>query len=369
MSGLRQAKYGHGNCWVTKTSGIFGKFDRLLRETDKAMARIVYLATPWLPTGGHWLINCLLESGVKVSTYRCREKDWLVRDGRHYVGAYERFKSYIPAFSDNESFLFRDDVEVIWGHVFPYKHMLCNKVTVFTRDPRDALYLQYRREKDMVGAATYKDWLRWPFHESLLDAVDNWDIFHRLWLKHPSRFFCRYEDYKADARATFEQVLDHLGIEVAPERVEQALNRSSYERYLERQGRPLPAPGTQVMDFWRNREGEEECVAEIEKTAATVMRALGYELTVGKPAVAAPDIMPHMLLNPFFRDIAFGAPPGRVNAKGNLYIMKVIAFYRILQKKGLSETNEIYRECHTCRELLENMAAYIDNCKRVGIIR
>ena len=337
------------------------------------MARIVYLTSPWLPTGVSWLINCLMELGIKTSTYRRRDTDWELRGGRHVVAGYARFSDLFPAFADNESFTFRDDIEVVWGHVFPYAHLYRHPVILFARDPRDALFLEHGRER-CYHDFSYRDWLHWPFHESLLDAVDNWSLFHRLWAQHPNLAVYRYEDYCRNDARTLGRVLAFLGVTPDPERLERALWRSSYRRYAESRGRVYD-PEHRRHDLWRGRAeadpAEAEAQRDIEQACGPSMRRLGYvpaQVTEPEPE---PDPAAHMALNPFFVDVPWRGPrrgaAAQADPRTDPLVIKTLAFARVVGREGFNAARPAYVGHHTFRSLVKNLGSYLEHAARLGV--
>ncbi|MBU1247074.1 MAG: sulfotransferase domain-containing protein [Proteobacteria bacterium] len=328
--------------------------------------RTIYFTSPWMPCGSFWLANCLLELGIKVSTYRKRGRDWRFDGTRHHVAEFSRFATLLPAFQDNDSFLFRPDIEVVWGHIFPYSHLHRHKVLLFTRDPRDAMYYQYLRERPYLDLS-YQEWLHWPFHESLLDKMDNWRLYHRLWEQHNDLAVFRFEDYCRNSARTLQRVLDFIGISVEPASFEHALWRSSYERYCAQKGRPFD-PDKVRHDAWMRREGEEQAQLLIEQAAGTAMSRYRY-LAKRVPLLPEPDPSTHMALNPFFHDIPLLRSKPSEDPATNLYVRKTLAFCKVYETGAHANIFEKYRDLHTFRELDKNIGIYLHHARQVGLMK
>ncbi len=326
--------------------------------------RTIYFTSPWMPCGAFGIVNCLMEMGIKVSTYRHAHEDWSFDGKYHYPNTFNRFKAQFPAFADNERFEFRDDIHVIWGHIFPYDHLYRHKVFMYTRDPRDALFHQYSWEKRMADI-NYADWLRWPFHETLLDNIDSWLLYHRLWRQHPHLAAFRYEDTCKSPRKMIGRLLDYLGVEVEEERIEKALWSSSYERYCQMKDRPFD-PEEKRYDKWRDRENEEQEQIAIEQAAGSIMKLYRY-MPVHEQKVQEVDPFPHMALNPFFKDIPYYGSQNPDDVATNPYLQKIFAFMRFIKQNPESLPQHVTKR-QTWEELNNNFAGYQLNAVNVGLL-
>lgn len=325
--------------------------------------RIIYMTSPWMPCGVFGLCNCLMEMGIKVSTYRRFHEDWTFDGKYHYPNAFKRFKVQIPAFHDNERFEFRDDVHIVWGHVFPYDHIYRHKAFMFTRDPRDALFHQYSWEREM-REIEYKDWLSWPFHETLLDNIDSWLLYHRIWQQHPNFAAFRYEDKCKNGRKMINRLLDYIGVEIQEEVIEQALWKSSYQRYCEMKQRPFD-PEKKRYDLWRDRDDIEEQKA-IERAAGNIMKLYRF-MPAHAQEVQEVDPFPHMALNPFFSDIPYYGEKNPIDIHKNPYVLKIFSFMRFIEKNPQCLPAHT-RKRHTWGELIDNFDGYQFNAMNVGLI-
>lgn len=324
--------------------------------------RIIYFTSPWLPCASFSIVNSLLEMGIKVSSYRHLHNDWIFDGKRHHVDAFKRFHQ-IPAFNERTTFEFRDDIHVIWGHVFPYTHLYRNKVFMITRDPRDALHHMYQWEKDSYNIS-YADWLRWPFHETLLDNIETWTLYHRLWEQHPELAVFRYEDNCKNSRKLMQRILDYIDVDIDEETMDRALWLSSYERHCQINDRPFNADKKR-FDGWKEREGEAFEQKAIEHVAGDVMKRYRY-MPVHNQQVQNVDPFPHMTLNPFFKDIPYYGEQNPVDVDTNPYLLKTFAFMRFIEKNP-QHLPEPIRQRITWNELLDHYAGYLRNAMSVGL--
>lgn len=325
--------------------------------------RIIYFTSPYMPCGAFSLVNCLLEMGIKVSTYYRFHEDWIFDGKYHYANAFSRFVSQIPAFTDNERYEFRDDVHVVWGHLLPHNHMYRNKVFMLTRDPRDGLPHEYLWEKK-DWEISYMEWLGWPHHETLLRNIDYWVLFHRLWQQHPDLATFRFEDKCKNNKRLMKRVLDFINVEVDEEVMEKALWRSSYKRYCEMKGRTYD-PDKKRYDLWRAKDDTLEQQA-IEQAAGNIMQHYRY-MPVHGMEVQEVDPFPHMALNPYFEDIPYHGSKEPVDVDVNPYLVNTLAFMRFIAKHPTYPPRHV-TDTHMWDTLLSNLEIYRRNAMSIGLI-
>lgn len=251
-------------------------------------SRRIYLPSPREPSGATWLINCLLELGIRTFRYSPlgmwhREKD------RWVLSAHERLlRKWLPALSDHQSFEFREDIEVQWMHEWRSARHADAQILYFVRDPRDALYSRYKREAPQLGFAEFA---AFPDVHTLLDKVVNWKLFNEAWLSHPRLTVVRFEDYKVDAEATLEKVLDAMGLQYGAADIARAVQRSTYERAAEaeRAYRAEHPEDNQIINRsgkpmeWQSGAVDGKVVSRIESLCGDVLRRLGYPFPAAAP--------------------------------------------------------------------------------------
>ena len=253
-------------------------------------SRTVYLPSPREPSGATWLINCLLELGVRTFRYSPGGM-WRHDRGRWLLNSHERLLcKWLPALSDHESFDFRDDVEVQWMHEWRSEKYVDSQIIYFVRDPRDALYSRYRREAPQLSFAEFA---AFPDARTLLDKIVNWKLFNEGWLSHPRLTVVRFEDYKADAARTLRLVLDAMGLQYGPADIVRAVRNSTYDRAAaaERAYRAEHPEDTQIINRsglpmeWQTGRIDRDVVARIESLCAGLLERLGYSSPAAKHQV------------------------------------------------------------------------------------
>lgn len=195
-----------------------------------------------LPCGTSWLASTLLECECPVWN------PWNVDmslEWRHLGGtAYEYFypgnpwSRVLPGLVTGREFNFRTSVVPRFSHATPGQWQPANRLLIFTRDPRDALYSAWRRSRRLrPDIAAHVDWLQhidpnWgvPRSAAYLLHLATWK--HYAELTHTPYLIIRFEDVKANARAEFRRLQDFLPHElnVLPEpQIERALSMSTYD--------------------------------------------------------------------------------------------------------------------------------------------
>lgn len=198
----------------------------------------IEVASPELPCGAAWLANCLLELGVPAW------KHWGCDDGAHwaqcadgahrYVGGDNGWSRVLPALRDGRTFRFRADACARVHHVWPDVYPPAARRALFVRDPCDALYSDWRRRLalgEQPGA--FPAYCRSRYYHYPVSRLDYLRLFLRTWRREAERaevHVVRFEDYRADARATLGAILVRLGIDATPAQLAHAVEESSVER-------------------------------------------------------------------------------------------------------------------------------------------
>jgi hypothetical protein len=256
--------------------------------------RKIYLVSPREPSGATWLINCLLELGIK--TYRYSPQGmWRQEGGQWVLNPHERIlRKWLPALTDHASFQFREDVEVQWTHEWFGDTHAESEVLYFVRDPRDALYSRYKREAPDLS---YREFVAFPDVRTLLDKVSNWWLFNRIWLTHPKLRVFRFEDYKTDAQHTLTSVLESLGLASDATSVSRSVEASTFERaaIAERAYRLEHPEDDQIINRagssmgWQNAERDHTVSKRIEAVCEDLLTHFRYPLGDEQPRRIALD--------------------------------------------------------------------------------
>lgn len=213
-----------------------------------APCRRPILASPG-SSGLTWLTNALIEAGVRAENAlplffaKCCNMDGnieLYENITAETGVGEQF--FYPALFWKQHFLFRNDIVVTTGHrLYPQEAVAGRDLLLMMRDPRDMIwsaYHIYRKDGEDFAAFAAR-------------RVRYWNAWVDLHLGYGERTgVVWFEDYKRDARKTFEAALRFLAVEIDAAAVIAALERSDFTQaalteraYRRRYGNaPLPAP-------------------------------------------------------------------------------------------------------------------------------
>lgn len=188
----------------------------------------LYLISPREPSGATWLINCLLELGIKTYRETLGEMWEPSRQGGYTLNPVEEhLKKWLPILSSRETFHFREDIEVEWAHHWPTVRHQAHRIIYFVRDPRDALLSRYRRESPEMA---FGEFLDFPDPYTLRNKIDTWCLFNEVWLQQPNLKFFRFEDYKRNASQTLENILRYVGVRAEGHEFLSALENSAFEK-------------------------------------------------------------------------------------------------------------------------------------------
>ena len=223
--------------------------------------------------------------------------------------------------STKSHFNFRTDFEVQFGHVWPTGWQRGQKIIFFVRDPYESLLSRWRRDANKIS---FGDYLRIPDHTTLLDKVDNWNLFCEAWLKQKPRVdwhMVKFEDYRSNAEETLREVIKFLDIEFSDEEIADALSQSGFEvaKRAENEYQPSTPPWLAVCDdvfhAYSNRKtnGGPKSQSDLDQTlherdfifkrTANVCRVLGYPVSGISPA---PSYLPQKAMLSFYRHLDIG---------------------------------------------------------------
>ena len=182
------------------------------------------------------------------------------------------------------------------------------KVIYIARDPRDvavSLYHYSRKRRDIPDGYPMDEFVARYVRGEFFDFCGTWQQHVASWLytlPNQQMLWLRYEDMLDDAEGALRRIARFMGIELTPEKVAEAIRRSSYEsmREMER-GR------TQQIRMTKNTRGDipfirnaakgswrtvlsREAVLRIENTWGAAMNRLGYPVELGIPAAIAEEL-------------------------------------------------------------------------------
>lgn len=279
----------------------------------QATAQIV---SPPLPTGVSWLVNCLLELGIRAQGYGAHWQDGPDGSGLLPAQAREQLLWTLPVLHRQGRFDFAEPLTVVCEHLLGCAQFPARKTILFVRDLRDTLYSHFQRklfnsrELEMPGLksrrfsdseADFRAYLRqaeiWPLHFGYLfdlPPADTLACFYLFWLAQvPAEqlLVLRFEDCKRDAAGQLRRVLDFLGLERDSAACAQAIANSDFSHFqaINRTMRERTGSGILISRAGRVAEWKQtfspEALACLQGPAAEALQALGYEPS---PAGAMP---------------------------------------------------------------------------------
>lgn len=197
----------------------------------------VDIVSPELPCGASWIGNVLLELGVPIwDPWGADTRGEWQHDGARrfrYQRADEGWRRLLPALQHGREFAFRDHPVPRLGHHWPGQYAALPALLV-VRDPRDALYSAWRRERalgalpaDMPFAqfvdAPFRTWpVSWAAYLSLHTA--RW----QTQLTRSGGLILRFEAFKRDPLTQARRVLAMLKLDVDDSELARALRASDH---------------------------------------------------------------------------------------------------------------------------------------------
>ena len=201
------------------------------------------IVSPPMPCGVAWLINVLLELGVKTTHHgkEYHNNHWTTDDGvncKITPKAKDHLLWHLPVLSKQDYFEFVPGKEIRWEHRLDFAVDHHRPTILFTRDGRDAVYSQYRRHH--ANNMTFEEELctkwSWPWHFpemfSLPDA-ETWGLFNLFWLemgKIVPIYLVRFEDVKSNPVSVIKGVLSFIGVSRSDQEILRAIESSSFEK-------------------------------------------------------------------------------------------------------------------------------------------
>lgn len=196
------------------------------------------VVSPELPCGSAWLGNCFLELGISLwkpwgldtSTKWERLGSFRYR----YVQGPSPLQQTLPALVTGREFIFRPHPVPRFSHQWP---LICpnqKKIVFLVRDPRDALYSEWRRQQfngRLSQNMSFLEFLTSRYYHYPFSFRDYLLLFLRLWksvLGREKHLVVRFEDYKADANATLRRVIKFLRLKVPASEIQRATELSDF---------------------------------------------------------------------------------------------------------------------------------------------
>lgn len=293
----------------------------------------IFLPSFAAASGVCWLVNCLLELGV-MCFIEHQDDMWHRKNVEENTNAFPRDKNHrndwalkpagywlqahLPIFARKKEFSFIPGITAQWDHVYPKDRDQYDKVILFVRDPRDSLYSIYRR-------GSYQDWSYTEFCEmaqpidchgrsyNYLPRLDDWVLFHLIWLERKDIHITRFEDYKKDAVTTLQAALDYLGLHFSDMQIKLAVERSSHEKAREAEDRYYADnPGipfnhrvnraSKINDYLSHADAA-AMADRIYTASAGLLNRMGYSFDEAPPPPAIEDFLHRLHRNDWFASL------------------------------------------------------------------
>lgn len=188
------------------------------------------------PGGVTYFVNVLLELGFHV--YNAPFGPWFDRANDRIFANSKQIERTIavPYFLADPIRPPTRDIDIAWSHQWATPSYAGIRAIVGIRDPRQALFSQWRRANKFGRfAGDYRDFLSTPYYYLGFSPIDEWVLWHALWLNRPSGgdFVLRFERAKSDPVAAFRSLLAWMEQTAGDDAIREAAARSSFERARE----------------------------------------------------------------------------------------------------------------------------------------
>lgn len=255
------------------------------------MARDFYLVSSPFSNGVAWLVNVLMELGIRCDHSSFGEAHWDAADkGDALSGqAYDLLRWHLPVVYRKSHFRFDASIRIIWEHRLDFAKEL-KPTILYVRDPRDAIYSYYRREYSQAPFPEYlKSAETYPSHFPCcfrLPPADTWAYFYMYWMmmqEFTDLIAVKFEDMRRSPVEEVKRVLEFMGVSRSEEEIREALEYSTFERAKEGMKKAEAETGkvrltarAGKVEEWREVFTPEalECFSG---PAARAMKAFGYE--------------------------------------------------------------------------------------------
>jgi hypothetical protein len=208
----------------------------------EACAYTVDVVSPQFPCGAAWLANALLELQVPLPHLWGFETaaEWQdVGDGvSRYAAMHGPWRQTLASLWPGREFHFVQGVRPRFTHAFPWQLAPNQRTVWMVRDPRDALYSEWRRHQRNEGlspAIDLPEFLRSPFLGGPVSVVDMLWLHLRAWQAVAQAcpeqvLVLRFEDWKKRPVESLATVVRWIGVDACTEALQQACAASDVSR-------------------------------------------------------------------------------------------------------------------------------------------
>lgn len=184
----------------------------------------VDVVSPQFPCGAAWLANALIEMGVHLRDLwgYDTEAEWCVEpDGRHrYVATHLPWRQTLASLQVGRNYAFGEQVRPRFSHLFPWQFEPSAKLVYMVRDPRDALYSEWRRHQTNEGLGAdvgFEEFVRRPFFGCPASFADMLWLHLHCWAAMRDHLgsrmlVVRFEDWKRDPETALAAIARWMGV-------------------------------------------------------------------------------------------------------------------------------------------------------------
>ena len=223
----------------------------------------VDIVSPQFPCGAAWLANALLELGLALPELWGFDtaREWQQVDATHwrYVADDRPWAQTLASPRPGRIFERTGTPRLRFTHAFPWQIECAPRRILFVRDPRDALYSEWRRHLRNEGLAAdtgLLEFARSGFWGGPASFVDLLWLHLQAWLNRDPRgtqtLVLRFEDSKRSPQACIRRVLDWLGLTRSDAQIDAAIEASRVERLQRVEAERGAGAGSRVF----NRAGQ-----------------------------------------------------------------------------------------------------------------
>lgn len=202
------------------------------------------IVSPQFPCGAAWLANAMLELNVPLHELWgfATAREWT--HGPHGQSVYSAaglpWRQTLASLKLGRVFEFRNHIRPRFSHAYPWQIAPCAQVVWMVRDPRDALFSEWRRQRHNGGlpaATEFVEFLQTPFDGGPISNVDMLWLHLRAWMAVMEQaedqvYLLRFEDWKLDPVDSLRRVCEWAGVQAEPEALLRAAHASDVQHLL-----------------------------------------------------------------------------------------------------------------------------------------
>ena len=214
-----------------------------MSSVSKADAeRTIEVVSPEFPCGSAWLANCLFELGVPswhLWGFDTRREWTDCGSGRYrYTAPDKPWRQTLASLQPGKELVFRDLIATRFSHEFAWQVTSARQIVLMVRDPRDALYSEWRRHRTNLGlpaAVQFPEFIDSAFFGGPVSMADALWLHLKGWLSYrmamPARVLVvRFEDWKREPVAALRRICKFMRLDRDDATLERASAASDVRR-------------------------------------------------------------------------------------------------------------------------------------------